>query len=108
MNTISATLVKLITDRQGNSFASPGVARLIRLDTPFPIGTSYRSKRKVAKERTTRYIFISTSCVMGEVETYAFPAYSNGKVFDFCELPGSMKGTSDHSEVLSAMGIEVK
>ena len=106
MNAILATQIKLITDRKGSSFAQPGKAQLLKLAEPLPIGISYRSRSK-RKERTTRYIYVSTSTVMGEVETYVFACYSSGRIFDYSELYGSMKGTSDHNKVLAAMGIEV-
>jgi hypothetical protein len=109
MNTISATLVRSDNSRSngGISFVTPGAAALYKLDTPIKIGTSYRSKRKVPKERTTRYVWVSTSSVMGEIETYAFAAYSSGKVFG-SELEGSQRGTSNHMKVLADMGITVR
>ena len=110
MNTISATLVRSDNSRSngGISFVTSGAAALYKLDTPIKIGTSYRSKRKVPKERTTRYVWVSTSSVMGEIETYAFAAYSSGKVFDWSELEGSQRGTSNHMKVLAGMGITVR
>ena len=109
MNTITATLVRADDSRSsGVSFVQHGGAALYKLDTPIKIGTSYRSKRKVPKERTTRYVYVSTSSVMGEIETYAFAAYSSGKVFDWSELEGSQRGTSNHMKVLADMGITVR
>lgn len=42
-----------------------------------------------------------------QIETYIFAADENGKVEDYGELSGSMKGTLDHTEALLDAGYEV-
>ena len=112
MNAILATLVKFTSASERNAKANRsyggtvlGASCLVKLATPVPFGRN----RKKDKERTTRYIWVSTSCVMGQWETYAFPAYSNGKVHDWCEMYGSQRHDADasdmHAVVLGEMGI---
>lgn len=117
MNTILATLVKFTSAADRNAKSSGGFggvtsgnARLVRCETPFPF-EKYDSRRGEYVTRTTRYIWVSTSCVMGEWETYAFPAYSNGKVHSWFELPGSQRHDFDmadpHDVVLGEMGVKL-
>ncbi|GGH93961.1 hypothetical protein ACFFGR_09525 [Arthrobacter liuii] len=40
-------------------------------------------------------------------ETYIFPADEDGEIADWGELPGSTKGTLDHTEALRSAGYEV-
>ena len=39
-------------------------------------------------------------------ETYLLPADADGKVTDWGELPGSVKGTTDHHDALSGAGYD--
>jgi len=54
-----------------------------------------------------RYVVISTSSTFG-LETYIFPSTKTGKIRNWGELAGSMKGTSSHSEVLERAGYAIQ
>src|ERR1017187_1174798 len=51
-----------------------------------------------AKEHSL--VLVSANNVMGELETYLFGCDEDGKVIDWGELPGSMKGDVTHQEAL--------
>jgi hypothetical protein len=116
MMTILATLVQFTSAADRNAKRGDGYGTvlgdscLVKLAEPVKFGGSYRHGKKT-KERTTRYIWVSTSCVGGEWETYAFPAYSNGKVHCWREMYGSQRHDADmsdpHAVVLGEMNIAV-
>lgn len=55
-----------------------------------------------------RYVIVSGVRVMGEPETYIFPAEPDGQVTRWAELPGSFKGAIDHVEALREAGYEIE
>lgn len=117
MNPILATLVKFtsaadrMAQRGNNGFGALGDSCLVRVNVPVSFD-AYDRKRNEYRTRTTRYIWVSTSCVGGQWETYAFPAYSNGKVHSWSEMSGSQRHDFDasdmHAVVLGEMDILVK
>ncbi len=56
---------------------------------------------------TIDYVVCSTSFFFG-LETYIFHADSQGNIMNLCELQGSQKGTSNHKQVFSDIGYEVR
>jgi hypothetical protein len=83
-----------------------GLAATYRLSVPVSFHV-YDKRTGDYVIRKARYVWVSTAQVLGEWETYAFPAYSSGKVVNWGELPGSMKDTRDHHEVLERMGYDI-
>lgn len=66
-----------------------------------PLGKSYDKDFTPASD-------VVVSAVNGiAYETYIFACDENGKVTKWGELPGSMKGTNSHSEVLADAGYEI-
>lgn len=94
---------------RGRTFTSGnrlGLAATYKLSVP----VSYQVYDRRTGEyvtRKARYVWVSTAQVCGDWETYAFPAYSSGKVANWGELPGSMKDTLDHHEVLERLGYDI-
>jgi hypothetical protein len=101
MNTknVTGTVVSTLARESNSLKVKLGLKSLIKLDAPFKINDD---------GDTTLYVVISTVTVFGVVETFAFPANSDGMVTSYIELEGSMKGTGDHEEVISAMGITIR
>lgn len=58
---------------------------------------------------TREFVVVSAAILpfSGEGETYIFPATPDGKVSDWGELPGSMRGTLDHADALEGAGYEI-
>lgn len=113
MNAIQATIVKFTSAEERNAkrgagFGDLGASVLVKLATPVAFSTK---RKNDSKKRTTRYIWVSTAEVGGEWETYAFPAYSNGKVHCWQEMYGSQRhdafASDMHAVVLGEMGIEL-
>lgn len=50
------------------------------------------------------HVRISAANVMGNPETYVFPADSTGKITDYGELDASFKGACDIARALEEMG----
>lgn len=98
----TATLVKT-QDRtaRNDSTVRFGDAALYKLSEPYE-WAGYDEEKK-----TCEFMFVSTSCVMGEWETYAFAAKEDGDCISWSELPGSEKGTREHAPVLQNMGYEI-
>ena len=65
---------------------------------------SYRCEPPYLGEHA--YVRISAAYVLGEPETYIFPANASGKVTDWGELDDSFKGACDIARALEAMGYE--
>jgi dTDP-D-glucose 4,6-dehydratase len=113
MNTAKLVSFKSAADRNAvsrNSFTTLGNAGTYRMTEPLAF-EKYNRKTNEYEKRTTRYVWVSTSCVMGEWETYIFPAYSNGKVHDWSEMSGSRRHDFDlkdpHGVVFADMDCEV-
>lgn len=53
------------------------------------------------------YVAVSAVEVLGEPETYIFPADADGNVTSWGELHGSVRGTLSHGEALSGAGYEI-
>ena len=56
--------------------------------------------------------YVAVSCVQsafdtGLPETYLFPADSDGKITDWGELDGSLRGSLDHEEAIRSAGYVV-
>lgn len=94
----TATLVKQHSKRESNSSVTFGAAALYRLSKPY----QYDDEKPPCE-----YMFVSTSCVLGTWETYAFPAVESGDCLSWGELPGSEKETRSHATVLGNMGYEL-
>jgi hypothetical protein len=61
-------------------------------------------------DELTQYTHVIVSAVTlpdNNVETYIFPADSEGNILDWGELPGSMKGTLSHTHALREAGYEI-
>lgn len=41
-------------------------------------------------------------------ETYIFPCDEHGKVISYCELPGSVRDTNDHTQVLADINYSIQ
>jgi len=54
-----------------------------------------------------RYVVASCVSVMGTPETYLFGADADGKITDWSELDGSLRGVLDHGVALAGAGYEV-
>ena len=74
-----------------------GDARLFTLDPPM---TKYDGTEIPA-------VIVSGVNVIGEPETYIFPADRDGGGFDFGELDGSFKGAIDHAKALENAGYQI-
>lgn len=96
---MTAKLEKKHPDRPATGYATFGPAALYRLSEPY----TYDVERPPCD-----YVFVSTARVMGEWETYAFPADASGDCLSWAELPCSMKGPSTHADVLKEMGHELE
>jgi hypothetical protein len=108
-----ATLVAFTpaSERRSDSFRQSGNAACFKLAVPAKFH-GFNKRTGEYEERTTRYVWISTSCIMGQWETYAFPAYSNGKVHCWHEMYASMRHDADEfadpiAEVLKGLGYAV-
>lgn len=53
------------------------------------------------------FVIVSKINNMYGRETYIFPADADGKVTDWLEMRGSMRGSHSHNEVLNGIGYEV-
>jgi len=53
------------------------------------------------------HVIVSGIHVLGEPETYIFPANEKGECLDWGELDGSLKGDIDHKQVLENAGYTV-
>lgn len=94
-NMSTATLVKRHPQRVSNGSVTFGDAALYRLSEPY---------RYDDEKPPCEYMFVSTSCVLGTWETYAFAADEAGDCLSWAELPGSEKETLSHVTVLGNMG----
>ena len=97
--TKEATLIKDVSEQ------FTGTAKLYKLSPPLQVEPAYDGdfKGKVT------YVVVSTAYApFTGVETYIFPATKAGKVRNWGELGGSMRGTSSHSEVLESAGYAVR
>jgi hypothetical protein len=93
MNT--ATKIKTLDDWRGD-------AALYRLSEPLD-GNEY-----VVVSAATLQSLVSFELEAWQAtETYIFGADRSGKVTDWGELDGSLKGTLDHAEALRSAGYEV-
>ena len=82
-----------------------GDAKVFKLDPPLEYERCYGDEFVTD---TATYVIVS-AVNTGDV-TYIFKAKPRGDVFDvadWCELPGSARGTLDHNEVLNLIGYEV-
>lgn len=93
-----ATLVKKHPAREPHYAVTFGDAALYRLSEPL----TYDDEKPPCG-----HVFVSTSCVLGTWETYAFAASESGDVLSWAELSGSEKETLDHERVLGNMGYEL-
>lgn len=93
----TATLVKEHPDRstRNDSCVQFGRAALYKLSEPY---------RYDDEKPPCEFMFVSSSTVMGEPETYAFAAKEDGDCLSWSELPGSEKGDASHAQVLRNMG----
>lgn len=78
-----------------------GHAALYRLSEP--LDSEWNEEAPKAE-----FVVVSAAVVMYcGPETYIFAADEAGEVTNWCELPGSMKGTLSHAEALEHAGYEV-
>ena len=95
-----------------------GHAALYRLDPPMdgreaygtlapPFGPEREKHQYVIASATTLSSLYHQRPGVVNTETYLFAADASGEVTDWCELPGSMRGTLDHSEVFANVGYEI-
>jgi hypothetical protein len=82
-----------------------GAAKLYRLNPPL-IRTDYVCDGDTCKdvEIPTEYVIVSAATVLGDPETYIFPATVLGEIESWSEMRGSQKGTLSHDDVLAACG----
>jgi hypothetical protein len=95
---MKATFVREIISPAG------AAQRLYRLSEPITWGGDYEGG---AKGTADHLIVSATVAMFSGPETYIFPANEDGTVLDWGELPGSLRGTLSHDEVLSAAGYEI-
>lgn len=104
MNT--ATLVQ--SDYVSNKANYRGDARLYKLSAPLAF-EDYNGDTGETETKHTEYVLVSRADVMfSGPETYMFPADETGKVTDWGELPGSMRGNVSHEQVLLNAGYEMR
>ena len=73
------------------------------------MGTAKVYELNPPMENKIKHVVVSTVVApYSGVETYIFPSTKTGKVKDWGELEGSMRGTSSHSEVLGNAGYSIK
>lgn len=53
------------------------------------------------------YVVASANVVFKEPETYLFAADASGKIVDWFELDGSLKGTLQHADVFAEIGYRI-
>lgn len=96
-----------------------GRQKLWRLDHPFTCSVLVKSgpgafdfkrdenNQLIREDRTVTHV-LSSRCLLlctaiqGTPEVYIFPCSESGEVIDWTELPGSQKGTTDHTLVMRA------
>lgn len=88
---ITATYVRQIEGWRGD-------ARLFRLSAAVPDDYG---------EATVDHVIVSAVHVLGEPETYIFPANADGECLNYLEMAGSQRWTTDHEEVIRAAGWEL-
>lgn len=69
--------------------------KLYKLSEPYEV-KSYDG----TVERTIDHVVVSAVGVLGEPETYVFPANEAGEVVAWGELPGSFRGALDHGAAI--------
>lgn len=57
--------------------------------------------------KSSDHVYLSTACVLGDWETYAFLCDAKGEVISWSELPCSMKGEFSHADVLADAGYSI-
>jgi hypothetical protein len=85
-----------------------GDARLYRMDPP--IEYEYWTDDPSSSENSEAG-YVVVSAIVSEIsgpETYIFPTDGNGKVLDWCELPGSFRGRLDHAAALQGAGYDTE
>lgn len=92
----TATLV-----RQLDGFT--GDARLYRCEPPMP----YRASWDAEEDSLTEFVVVSATCVLGDPETYVFPADAEGEIVWWGEIGGSFRGGLDHSRALAESGYAI-
>ncbi len=81
-------------------------ARLVRANLPKWQGVANLYQMTPPHEG---HEYVIVSAVNQHVtETYLFAASPDGEVVEWCEMNGSLKGTTDHAEALAAAGYEVE
>jgi hypothetical protein len=78
--------------------ASGAIQALYRLDPPLS-----RASYDDDIIDVIEYVVVSAVAVLGQPETFIFPADGNGDVLDWLELPGSYRGGYDHEEALDGL-----
>ena len=82
------------------------VQKLYELDPPLEEFSFLSEERE-----SHQYVIVSAANhgegILRVHETYIFPADKDGEITDWGELPGSIKGTTDHEEALQEAGYEV-
>ncbi|MEN4917541.1 hypothetical protein ABE485_02630 [Achromobacter spanius] len=53
------------------------------------------------------FVVASTTTAYGLMETYLFPADSDGQIKDWLEMDGSMKETTSHDDVWANAGYQI-
>lgn len=92
-----ATLVKRMSGFAGD-------ARLFRLDPPM----QYKHWDDDDETRTAEHVIVSAVVApFTGPETYIFESDDEGRIEDYMELPGSLRGTLSHTEALSGAGYEI-
>ena len=91
-----------------------GDARLYRLNPPMSyllLGEPEEGEEEEGEEEeglipqyTAEYVIVSGVEVLGESETYIFPAREDGTAINMLELPGSFKGDINHEQALEDAG----
>jgi hypothetical protein len=83
-----------------------GDARLYRVEPPM-VSVEYNAASNDFEPTDQFLVILSAVTVLGEPETYIFPANEAGEVVSWTEMPGSQKGTLSHDQVLVSLGYTV-
>lgn len=80
---------------------------LLRMDPPLA-SSEFNPDTNEYEPVAHEYVVSSATTVLGEPETYLFPATRDGEIVNWRELEGSQKGTLSHADVLAALGYAIE
>ena len=112
MNPMSMTLCPLLRSNKKDGNETMKTAKYVKtiVDDGYHMASLYKLSEPVryttrpGNEHYTDHVYVSSLDSLRMRECYIFPADEDGKVLDWLELEGSMKGVLSHEHVLDAAG----